>query len=510
MLNIDPQPHQKAFLECNGTEDKDPIRIVFFGGGAGGGKTWSILVDNLFGVHDPDYFSVFFRSTNNELETNLWPAAKKMYWDLLFSDVEGKKPKGKAHINEQTKTITFPSGAKSKFSYLEYDKHADSWYGAELCKIYIDELQMHSEYAFTVLRSRNRSVAKVPKGMRFTLNPDPQHWMFEWIEPFLLTDGSGLPNPENAGRTRYYLIIIGKLVTSWDKEELISLHGKVPQTYTYIPATLKDNKVLQEMDPEYFAVLDSMPEDKRNSLLLGAWLDSADSGVYWKREWLKQAHVLPTSVTQTVRAYDLAGSIPTPNYRSPDYTVSVKMSKCSEGDYYITGDYVPSFTDEGTKVFGRMRRTYSDRDEIILEQAEHDGADIHLILPEDTASAGKEVFASKVEYFLKYGFIVKKDVAVSNHKKLTKAEPFFQACGIGKVYILENTFTPETLAWLYGELERFVGERSGNSSTSKDDAVDVCATAYNYLARTRVVSIPTFSTVPYNSLSASLLESRGY
>lgn len=33
-LKIDPQPHQMKFLECNGTEDKDPIRIVFFGGGA--------------------------------------------------------------------------------------------------------------------------------------------------------------------------------------------------------------------------------------------------------------------------------------------------------------------------------------------------------------------------------------------------------------------------------------------------------------------------------------------
>ena len=470
-----------------------------------GGKTWAILLDNLLGVHDPDYLSVFFRSTNNELETNLWPAAKKMYHEFLFRDVECKQPIGKAHINEQTKTITFPSGAQSKFSYMQYDKDADRWYGSELCKVYIDELQMHSEYAFTVLRSRNRSVAKVPKGMRFTLNPDPNHWMFEWIEPFLLTDGSGLPNTEYAGKVRYFIIIDGKLISSWDKEELIDLHGKNPQTYTYIPATLKDNTVLQELDPEYYDVLDAMPTEKRNALLLGAWLDSADSGVYWKREWLKQAHILPPNITQTVRAYDLAGSIPTPNYRSPDYTVSIKMSKCSEGNYYMTGDYVPSFTDEGTKILGRMRRTYSDRDEIILEQAQHDGADIHLVLPEDTASAGKEVFASKVEYFLKHGFIVKKDVAVSNHKKLTKAEPFFQACGIGKVFILENTFTPETLAWLYGELERFVGERSGNSSTSKDDAVDMCATAYNYLARTKTVTLPNFTKIKSKTMAASLL-----
>lgn len=34
MLKIDPQPHQRTFLECNGTKEKDPVRIVFFGGGA--------------------------------------------------------------------------------------------------------------------------------------------------------------------------------------------------------------------------------------------------------------------------------------------------------------------------------------------------------------------------------------------------------------------------------------------------------------------------------------------
>lgn len=34
-MEISPLPHQKQFLECNGTETKDPIRIVFFGGGAG-------------------------------------------------------------------------------------------------------------------------------------------------------------------------------------------------------------------------------------------------------------------------------------------------------------------------------------------------------------------------------------------------------------------------------------------------------------------------------------------
>lgn len=508
-MEIKPLPHQKLFLECNGTEDKEPIRIVFFGGGGGGGKTWSILLDNLLGVHDPDYYSVFFRSTNNELETNLWPAAKKMYHKFLFKDEEGKQPIGKAHINEQKMVITFPSGAKSKFSYLEYDKHADSWYGAELCKIYIDELQMHSEYAFHVLRSRNRSVAKVAKGMRFTLNPDPTHWMFEWIEPFLKDDGSGFPNPDNSARVRYYLIISGKLHTSWDKQELIDRFGKNPQTYTYIPATLKDNTILQEIDPDYYSMLDSLPEDKRDQLLLGCWKDNGDRGVYWKREWLQKADNLPEGRLLTARGYDLAGSEPSLNYKCPDFTVGIKMSKDEEGRFYIWGDYIPSFKNEDSNIEGRVWRNIGERDKLIADQAAHDGA-IPIILPQDAGSAGKEAFENKVKYFMELGVVVKKDNATMTQKKLTKAEPFFQACQHEMVYILEHTFNIETLDWLYGELERFVGERSGNSVNSKDDAVDACATVFNYLAQSKVYRTPVIPNLSkYKTLSSELLTSRG-
>lgn len=129
-LEINPQPVQLKFLNAK-------ERIVFFGGGAGGGKTWSILADNLQGIHDPHYFSVFFRTTTTEIDKGLWPESKLMYEPIL-KDKKGKWI-GKSHINEQTKTITFPSGARSTFAYLEYDKHADSWYGSEIAKIYFDK-----------------------------------------------------------------------------------------------------------------------------------------------------------------------------------------------------------------------------------------------------------------------------------------------------------------------------------------------------------------------------------
>lgn len=124
---IEPQPVQLKYLQARQS-------IVFFGGGAGGGKTWASLIDNLQGVHDPNYFSVFFRTTTVEVDKGLWPSAKNMYMPYLV-DQNGKL-KGKAHISEKMKTITWPSGARTTFTYLDSDKAADSWYGLILAPLH--------------------------------------------------------------------------------------------------------------------------------------------------------------------------------------------------------------------------------------------------------------------------------------------------------------------------------------------------------------------------------------
>jgi hypothetical protein len=116
-IEITPSAVQLKFLQA----DQD---IVFFGGGAGGGKTFSALVDNLQGVHDPYYFSTFFRTTTTEIDKGLWVEALRLY-DPILKDSKGRLI-GKSHISEKTKTITFPTGARTTFAYLEQDKHADS------------------------------------------------------------------------------------------------------------------------------------------------------------------------------------------------------------------------------------------------------------------------------------------------------------------------------------------------------------------------------------------------
>lgn len=451
----------------------------------GGGKTFSILVDNLYGVHDPEYFSLFVRLTNTELDTNLWPAAKSMYMPLLKDD-DGRWI-GKSHISEQDHTITFASGARSKFAYCLYPKDADAYYGAELCKVYIDEFQAHTEYTFNVLRSRNRSTCdkNIPRGMRFTLNPSPTHFMYEWIEPFLLEDESGFPDPALGGKVRYFLIIKDVLYTSWDRQELADRFDKRPQTYTYVPATLTDNKVLMELDPEYYDVLDSMPEDKRNQLLLGCWKLSEDIGLYFQRGFFKKASHVPLG-SKYVRGWDTAATAPEEGKKvaKGDWTAGVKMAKSSDGDYYIVG--MDHFQDRS-----------GPRDTRMLRVGHEDGVDCHLICPQDPAAAGKFALEEFMKKAIQAGLICKKDLMPTTKSKLSKAEPYATAVQNGFVYIVESTFSKEKLEWFYKEHDLFDGERS--TATKKDDVIDAAATAFNFLAAERV--IPSFHLGSNNTQS---------
>lgn len=482
--NIVPLPHQLGFLQCK-------LNLVLFGGGAGGGKTISAILDNLQGIHDPNYYSVFFRTQSVELDQGLWPDAKRAYHSILFLP-NGKK-RGKAKIDEKSKTITFPSGARTKFAHLSNDKDADAYYGIEITKIYFEEFQFRSWYQFTLLNSRNRSMAKVTKGIRCTLNPDPNHFVYKFVERFL--DEDKYPIKELSGKVAYFTIIEDQLYTAWEESEIYEMFPHLKpgvdlelQTYTYFPATLEDNTELMANDPGYRAKLMGQPSIKRKQLLLGCWSATDDVGVYFKREWLKHTFEYPKGC-RWVRGYDLAFSEKTAT-TDPDFTASMKVGKCQQGYYYLVGDYVDEFCDDKSPVKGRMRKRSGERDRIMVKQAEYDTRSCDIVLPEDAGAAGKDSFVEKTKFFLSKGFKIRRDPAGHNAKKLTKFEPFCIAAEHGLVYIVRNTFSDETYEAIMNELEIFDGvTKSGRKR--KDDWVDSTGSGFNFLAKQIV--IPTLS-----------------
>lgn len=134
---VAPHPGPQATFIDLPTE----VSIAWFGGAAGGGKSHCLLLDSLKYIDDPEYYAVYFRRTTKQLERTLWPAAKKLYMPFLIHHNGPRKGKfkDKANIQESKHIITFPSGAKVEFSYLEHDKDADlNFQGAELSGVYWD------------------------------------------------------------------------------------------------------------------------------------------------------------------------------------------------------------------------------------------------------------------------------------------------------------------------------------------------------------------------------------
>lgn len=442
-------------------------------------NTFASLIDNTQGIHDPDYKSVFIRTTTTEIDQGLWPDAKGLYMKFLTDDgTTNGRYLGKAHIDEKRKIITFPSGATTAFAYLQNDEDTKRFFGSELAKVYFEEAQFRSWRQFTILLSRNRSRAQVTKGIRCTLNPDDRSWIFDFVRRYL--DDEGYPIRKLSGKTAYYYIKDGKLYTSWNKKSLKEEFNltKDPLSYTYIPAKLSDNKKLLELDPDYQDVLAALPEVERKRYEDGCWLDTGQQGLYFKRDWLRPAPSLPKGCSR-VRGYDLAASEKTPT-TYPDFTVGIGMAKDREGNFYIYGNYVRDFKDDDSDIHGCFRKSSGTRDQIMLTQAMHDGKDCEIVMPQDAGAAGKESFQHKVKFFLSHGFKVRKDPAGHTARKGEKAESFLTACEHGFVYIVRDSFTPASYDWLMGQLEVF-NPNEKSTSSYKDDAMDACASGFNYL-----------------------------
>lgn len=482
-ITFNPSDVQRQFLQAE--ED-----VVFFGGGAGGGKTYAMLLDNLQGIHCPDFFSIFFRSTTTEIDKGLWPEAKKLYKPFLFD--ENNKLIGEAKILEQKKTITFPSGARTCFEYLERDAHADSYYGSEITKEYFDEFQFRSYYQFDVLRSRNRSSSSVKTGIRCSLNPDHTHFCYEFISRFL--DDDYFPIREFSGKTAYFVIVNDVIHTSWDKEQLEKDYGKESESYTYIPATLDDNAYV---DPSYRKRLDSMSEKKRKQLLLGCWAPTEDTGMHLQKSMFQRAASVPVGST-SCRGWDTAATAPEPGQtvnRYADWTAGIRISKCPEGNYYIHG---------GIEHF---QARSGPRDQRIIRTARGDGEDVPIIMGVDAGAAGKTQFEQFARTCAQEGVICKRDPMPSNKKKLVRAEGFISAAQNGFVYIVESSIDKEDLEAFYNECERFDGERSASHKGKTDDIIDAAATAFNWLSQKRVLKIVPRNQKAFESRAAPVIDS---
>ena len=244
-----------------------PEREVLYGGAAGGGKTYSLIVDPLRYCNNSNMNGLILRRTNDELR-EIIHKSQEMY----------PKAFPGAKWMEKKSQWTFPSGARIWMTYLEQEKDVLRYQGQAFTYIGFDELtQYPTAYAWDYLRSRLRTAdTTLPVFMRGTTNPGgPGHG---WVKKMFID-----PAPANKA-------FWATDITTGETLKYPKGHSKENEPLfkrRFIPAKLMDNPFLYKQG-DYEAMLLSLPETQRRQLLEGSW-DVAEGAAF--SEFDRRFHV---------------------------------------------------------------------------------------------------------------------------------------------------------------------------------------------------------------------------
>jgi len=379
-----------------------PADIAIYGGAAGGGKTYALLLEGLRNIANAKFGAVIFRRQSIQItqEGGLWDSSFDVY-----GGIKGAIPK-----TSPRRHWRFRSGSRISFAHIDGDKDLNKWQGSQIALIGYDELTHFTKHQFFYMLSRNRSGCGVKPYIRATCNPDADSWVAEFINWWIDPD-TGYPIAERSGKIRYMARNNDELIWADDKELLIvkGIDTKDIKSVTFIASTIHDNKILLQNDPSYLANLKALPLVERERLLNGNWKIKAAAGLMFKRTKVNMLEVLPTDVILWARGWDLAATSEDEN-GDPAYTASVLIGKRRNGRYIIA-DVINRRCDSA-EVRELIRMT------CMTDRAKH--GRVITRLPQDPGQAGKEQAQSYLKFLA--GFPIK--ILPESGDKVTRAEPF--------------------------------------------------------------------------------------
>ena len=262
-------------------------RFVAYGGARGGGKSWAVQHKaTMMAIHYPGIKMLLLRRTYAELQENHINSLRKQL-------------NGYARYIDQRKVFEFPNGSVLKLGYCANEGDTLQYQGQEYDVIFIDEATQFSYRQFSDLTACVRGVNDFPKRIYLTCNPGGVG--HEWVKR----------------------LFVSKRYTESEN----------PEDYTFIPATVFDNKALMDSDPNYVNMLNNLPEDIRQAWRDGNW--DMLAGRYFD-EFDRSVHVVdPFPIPAHWR-----------RYRGIDYGLDcaacVWVAIDDKGDYVVYREYAES------------------------------------------------------------------------------------------------------------------------------------------------------------------------
>lgn len=292
-LKVTLSPKQQKALDSSAD-------FVVFGGGNGGGKTFTLQMLPLL----PEYRStngcqsVIFAETDRKLEMagGLVDKCKTYYAQAHPQGLDGYKASPK-------KRWTFPTkGGGSSTIDLSYVGEPGQWDGLEAAVICIDQIEQVTEKQAWSVFGRNRSPTGVRCRKFATANPPEtdlaggpgrDHWLTKLLYRGGWIGDDGFPVKENDGKVRYFTrdAATGEFMFADTAAELgpylpvDEQTGDViePKTMTFISALVNDHP-LESFRKAYTQELASLPIAEQERRLRGNWFVSEDAGKYFQRQ----------------------------------------------------------------------------------------------------------------------------------------------------------------------------------------------------------------------------------
>lgn len=452
---------QERFLQS----DAD---ICIYGGAAGGGKSYALLLEPIRHINNPKFGAVIFRKNSNQItaEGGLWDTSATIYPLLEAEPVQTPRAKW-----------TFPSGATVSFAHLQYENDKYSWQGTQIPLLCFDELTHFSESQFFYMLSRNRSTCGVKPYIRATTNPDASSWVADFIS-WWIDQETGYAIPERSGVIRYMTRIEDTIYWGDSPEELKErfsfIENLEPKSVTFIASKLSDNKILMEADPGYLSNLQSQSKVERERLLNGNWKIMPAAGMYFPRQKVNLIETLPTNIQCFVRAWDFAATEDRKNAKTnntgPAKTAGVLMAKTKQGRYVIVD------------VINKAMKADDVRN-TVLTTAKLDKQNykkVRIRLSQDPGQAGKDQAEQYIKMLEGYNVTAVRE----SGDKETRAEPFSAQWEAGNVDILEGAWNKE-----------YIEQMDNFPEDNLKDMVDASANAFNEIVMMNTPKAPSTNSI---------------